>query len=351
MDKYCLDNDHNTVSPVHMFKYLLLKAVFALSDVNVVERYKYDMAFKYFLDMASEEVINASFLTKFRKICLKDMELLDMLISKNVAIAVEKGVLKSKSIIVDATHTKSRYNSKTPQAALQEQAKKLRKTIYEIEEPMKEKFPKKNTEDSLEKEMYYCQKLIDIMETDEIQTSCPKIMEKTNLLKEVVQDDLEHLQTSLDADAKIGHKTSDTSFFGYKTHIAMAEERIVTEENRTKENKFEFNNDAGMYSYKAGYLATRNERDSRKSSSKNPRVRYYFEIQKCKHYSYREGCYKEGTKSKSYSETIICDTNSDHAKFQETEYFKEKAKDHYKIEGKNSELKNRHGYDAGTSSC
>src|SRR5699024_1435963 len=29
-------------------------------------------------------------------------------------------------------------------------------------------------------------------------------------------------------DAKIGHKTKDTSFFGYKTHIAMSEERIIT---------------------------------------------------------------------------------------------------------------------------
>ena len=29
-------------------------------------------------------------------------------------------------------------------------------------------------------------------------------------------------------DAKIGHKTADTSFFGYKTHIAMTEERIIT---------------------------------------------------------------------------------------------------------------------------
>lgn len=39
---------------------------------------------------------------------------------------------------------------------------------------------------------------------------------------------MEHLETSKDGDAKIGHKTADTSFFGYKTHIAMTEERIIT---------------------------------------------------------------------------------------------------------------------------
>jgi hypothetical protein len=31
-----------------------------------------------------------------------------------------------------------------------------------------------------------------------------------------------------DTDARIGHKSADSSFFGYKTHIAMNEERINT---------------------------------------------------------------------------------------------------------------------------
>ncbi|MDF2571924.1 MAG: transposase [Sporomusa sp.] len=35
---------------------------------------------------------------------------------------------------------------------------------------------------------------------------------------------------------------------------------------------------------------------------------------------------------------------------QESEYFKERAKERYKIEAKNSELKHCHGYDIATSS-
>lgn len=413
-NKYCLNNGRNAVSPIRMFKYLLLKVFFDLSDIDVVERSKYDMSFKYFLDMTPEErVIDASSLTKFRKIRLKDMELLDMLITKTVTIAIEKGVLKSTSIIVDATHTKSRYHNKTPQAVLQEQSKKLRKAVYEIEETMKERFPEKNTEESLEKELEYCRKLLHVVETKEGLKDYPNISEKANLLKEMVEDNLEHLKTSKDTDARIGHKTSDTSFFGYKTHIAMTEERIITaavissgektdgkelnklveksrkagvkisnvigdkaysgkenieaakegnynliaklnnvitQGNRTKEEEFEFNKDAGMYQCKAGHLAIRKERDSRKSSGKNPRVRYYFDIEKCKRCPMREGCYKEGAKSKSYSETIMSDTHSEQAKFQETEYFKEKMKERYKIEAKNSELKTRHGYDTASSS-
>ena len=414
VDKYCLDNGRNAVPPIRMFKYLLLKAIYNLSDVDVVERSKYDMSFKYFLDMAPEEnVINPSSLTKFRKLRLKDMKLLDMLIAKTVQIALDKGIIKSKSIIVDATHTKSRYNQKTPRQALQEQSKKLRRTVYEVDETIKEKFPNKNTEDSLEKELEYCKQLISVIKENKNICNYPKVQEKLNLLEESVSDDLEYLETSKDRDAKLGHKTSDTSFFGYKTHIAMTEERIitaatitsgektdgkelpalvqksrdagmkvetvigdkaysskenidaakdnhyelisrlnsiVTQGNRTKQDEFEFNKDAGMYQCKAGHLAIHKYLDKRKTEGKNPRMTYFFDIEKCKRCPYRDGCYKEGAKTKTYTETIICDSHSEQALFQETEHFKEKAKERYKIEAKNSELKHRHGYDVASSS-
>lgn len=413
---YCLDNGRNAVPPIRMFKYLLLKSIYDLSDVDVVERSKYDMSFKYFLDMAPEdEVINPSSLTKFRKLRLKDMNLLDMLIAKTVQLALEKGIIKSKSIIVDATHTKSRYNQKTPRQVLQEQSKNLRRSIYETDETMKEKFPDKNTEDSLEKELKYCKQLIDVVKGNEEICRYPKVQEKLNLLEESVTDDMEHLETSKDEDAKTGHKTADTSFFGYKTHIAMTEERIITaatitsgektdgrelpklvqkskaagiqiesvigdmaysekknieaakecgyeliaklnpvitQGNRRKEDEFEFNKDAGMYQCKAGHLAIHKYFDKRKKDkkNKNPRMVYFFDIEKCKCCPYRDGCYKEGAKKKTYTETIICDSHSEQVKFQETEHFKEKMRERYKIEAKNSELKHRHGYGVASSS-
>ncbi len=118
-ENYCHDNGRNAVDPIRMFKYLLLKTIHDLSDVDIVERSKYDMSFKYFLDMAPEEpVIDPSSLTKFRKLRLKNVDLLDLLINKTVEIAIEKEIIKSKSIIVDATHTKARYNQKSPKEIL-----------------------------------------------------------------------------------------------------------------------------------------------------------------------------------------------------------------------------------------
>ena len=83
LNKYCLNNGRMAESPVRMFKYLLLKTIYTVSDVDVVERSRYDMSFKYFLDMNPEDdVINSSSLTKFRKLRLKDTDLLNLLISK-----------------------------------------------------------------------------------------------------------------------------------------------------------------------------------------------------------------------------------------------------------------------------
>ncbi|QCT01322.1 transposase IS4 family protein [Paenibacillus algicola] len=64
----------------------------------------------------------------------------------------------------------------------------------------------------------------------------------------------------------------------------------------------------------------------------------------------KEGCYKEGAKSKTYSVTIKSGVHAEQMAFQESEAFKEKAKKRYKIEANNSGLKHRHGYDMATSS-
>lgn len=41
-----------------------------------------------------------------------------------------------------------------------------------------------------------------------------------NLLEETIEDDLEHMKSTMDHDAKIGHKTKDTAFLDIK-HISQ----------------------------------------------------------------------------------------------------------------------------------
>lgn len=413
VNKYCHNNGRAAESPIRMFKYLLLKTIYTLSDIDVVERSRFDMSFKYFLDMTPEEgVINSSSLTKFRKLRLKDTDLLNLLISKTVSIAIEKGIIRTKSIIVDSTHTLSKSNPFSAIDVLRTRSKQLRKVVYSFDESWKDRMPDKNNDNDLEKELAYCKELEQRIEKEESISSIPAVKEKLNLLKETIEDADENYIISKDADARTGHKSSDSSFFGYKTHLAMTEERIITaavvtsgekgdsrelpkllemsQENgievdtiigdgaysgkdnleltkqqnikvvarlnpsitqgvRKEEDQFDYNKDADRFVCPAGHIAIRKARQGKKNIGKNQVETYYFDVEKCKTCPLREGCYKEGAKTKSYSISIKSHLHQEQIVFQETQHFKDKAKHRYKIEAKNSELKNVHGYNRAQS--
>lgn len=413
LNKYSTNNGRTAESPVRMFKYLLLKTIYTVSDVDVVERSRFDMSFKYFLGMTPEEgVINSSSLTKFRKLRLKDTDLLDLLINKTVTIAIEKGIIRSRSIIVDATHTLSRSNPFLAIEVLRERSKLLRKAVYLFDDQFKERMPQKNNSNELEKELAYCKELERAIEKEQTLSAIPAVKEKLNLLKETVEDTQENYTLSKDTDAKTGHKSADSSFFGYKTHLAMTEERIITaavitsgekgdgpelpklleisqengidvdtiigdgaytgkenleltrEQNikvvaklnvtiaqgaRKEEDKFDYNKDADRFVCPAGHMAIRRSKQGKKNVGKNQVYTYYFDVEKCKSCPLKEGCYKEGSKTKTYSVSIKSHLHQEQIAFQESDYYKEKAKHRYKIEAKNSELKNVHGYDRAMS--
>lgn len=56
-EKYCRDNGRMAEDPVRMFKYLMIKSISGLSDVDLVDKCMYDMSYKYFLmkDMMPEK--------------------------------------------------------------------------------------------------------------------------------------------------------------------------------------------------------------------------------------------------------------------------------------------------------
>ena len=144
ISKYCLDNGRNAIPPLRLIKYLILKETYTLSDVDVVERSMYDMSFKFFLGLAPEDdVIHPSSLTKFRKLRLSDTDILEKLVNLSVGFAIKKNVIHSGTIIVDSTHTKSRYNLKSQREILVDSCKDLRKSVYRIDESYKDKMPTK----------------------------------------------------------------------------------------------------------------------------------------------------------------------------------------------------------------
>ena len=412
-DKYSSTMGRPAEDVIRLFKYLLLKNYFKLSDRGLIERTQTDMLFKYFLGYDPEEtkLIDPSLLTKFRRERLREEEtatnLMDVLINKTVEIALEQGVIEVKNkIIVDSVHTNALYNKISPREELKRQAKRLRKSMYKIDENIKTLMPKKKEVSGvLEDQIEYTKKLLEIASSDERFTKLPGIKEQIDFLEETMEDTKIELEYSKDQDARVGHKTADTSFFGYKTHLAMTPERIVTaatltsgekhdgkelktlieksqkngievealigdaaysekdnieyckeEEiklasklsktvthgNRKNKADFEYNKDAKMYVCKAGHMAIRKAKQGKKGQKVES---YYFDVEKCKRCPYKEGCYKEGAKSKTFSVTIKNKIHIAHMEYMKTKEFEELYEERYKIEAKNGELKNNYGYD------
>ena len=413
-DKYSSTMGRTCEDIIRMFKYLLLKSYFKLSDRGLIERAQTDLLFKYFLGYDPEEtkLINPSLLTVFRRERLKDEEdnLMDKLINKTVEIALKKGLIEVKSkIIVDSTHTNAMFHHISPREELIRQAKELRKSVYKIDESMHDKMPKKKESTGLlEDQIDYTKELLKIIKDDGRFTALPGLKDQIDYLEETMNDTEIELEYSKDQDAKIGHKTADTSFFGYKTHIAMTPERIITaatittgekhdgkelinlveksknngieveaiigdgaysekenldycSENKIKNvsklskfvthgnskrnDNFEYNKDAGMYVCKAGHMAIKKAHQKGNEHNNYTEVdNYFFDVEKCKHCPFKKGCYKEGAKTKSYNVTIKKDIHLNHMDYMKTEEFKTLYKERYKIESKNAELKNNYNY-------
>ena len=272
--------------------------------------------------------------------------------------------------------------------------------------------PKKNNTGQLEKELTYCKELEKVIEKEQALSATPAVKEKLNLLKDTIEDTQENFTLLKDTDAKTGHKFADSSFFGYKTHLAMTEERIITavvvisgekgdgpelsklleisqqngigvdtiigdgayagkenlklirEQNikvvvrlnvtiaqgaKKDEDKFDYNKGADRFVCPSALMAIRKVVQGKKNVGTNQAHTYYFDVKKCKSCPLKKGCYNEETKTKTYSVSIKSDFHQKQISFQETGYYKEKAKHRYKIEQKNSELKNVYGYDRGIS--
>lgn len=412
-DKYSSTMGRTAEDVIRMFKFLLLKNHFKLSDRGLIERTMTDMLFKYFLGYEPEEtkLIDSSLLTVFRRERLinEDENLMDKLISKTVELAIEKGLIETKNkIIVDSTHTNAMYSHISPREELIRQAKEIRKLVYKVDPSMHDKMPKKRESTGLlEDQIEYSKELIKVIKEDGRFEKLPNIKEKIDYLEETMSDTEIELEYSKDQDAKVGHKTADTSFFGYKTHIAMTPDRIITaatittgekhdgkqlqaliekssnngievevvigdgaysekenldycKENDIKnvsklsksvthgngKNKkdFEYNKDAGMYVCKAGHMAIKKIKSGNKD--KNQQVEsYFFDVEKCKHCPFKDGCYKEGSKTKTFNVKIKDETHIEHMDYMKTDEFKELYSNRYMIEAKNAELKRNYGYD------
>lgn len=108
--------------------------------------------------------------------------------------------------------------------------------------------------------------------------------------------------------------------------------------NRTE--GFTYNKDADRYVCPARYMIVRKSRTGKKNVGASQQETHFFDIVLCKCCPLREGCYKDGAKSKTYSVSLKSREHSEQLEYEQTGEFKAYRRKRYAIESKNSQLKN-----------
>ena len=405
-EQYCEHFGRPAKEPEMMFKLQFLKKLYDLSDESLIQNAAVNMAYKFFLDLDPEDdLIDSSLLTKFRKTRITE-DILEEMLKETISQAIDKGLIRSRAIIVDSTHTNAAVRAFKPTQILRDLSKQLRKEIYKSMYDLSAKFPEKPSETAdLRDEIEYAMQLIENIGKEIIDSEETKIKNLYHHIKELLESDrIREIRSKDDEDARFGHKNVASTFFGYKNHIALTEERfisgieitsgeasdgkrmqalvekskgngidvkevigdtafstidnidycaknkialiaksnpVIANAAEAKNDGFEYNKDAGTMQCPAGQLALRVNRRVNEHGSKF--LTYNFSIKKCKKCPLVDKCKVGLSKTKTYSFTITSERNKERLVFQQTEYFNKRLQIRYRIEEKNGELKQVHG--------
>lgn len=404
-EQYCENFGRPATEPEMMFKLMFLKKLYDLSDEQLVQNAYVNMAYKYFLDLDPEDgMIDSSLMTKFRKTRITE-DILEEMLKETIRQAIDKGIIKSKTIIIDSTHTTAAVRPKSVTQVLRDLSKQLRKEIYKSMYDLSEKFPEKpDVTADLSEEIEYTLKLLECTGNEIAECKNQKIIRIYDRMKELLDTDrIREIRSKYDEDARFGHKTPTSTFYGYKNHIAMTEERIITgikvtsgeapdgkqletlvEKSKKngievkevigdmayvskdnleycgeeveliaksnpviaglatpKNDGFEFNKDAGTMQCPTGELAI--SAHKKQLESGNTFYRYSFSKKKCKNCPFNDSCPAVHKSENVYSITILNEQNKARLEFEQTDKFNKRLAIRYRIEEKNGELKQAHG--------
>jgi len=250
-DLYTTEMGRPSYPPEVMFKILFLEFYYNFSDVEVVKQLKFNVLFRYFVGLKAEDPIpDDTSLVVFRK--RLGEERFEKIFDNFVIQCQEKGLLKERLKIIDATHIIADVAIPNTVNLLREGRRRILKAIKKekrtLEEPLKKYLPeeelcRKPTKEELAREFTLSKDLI-----KEIKGKYSSKIERTiGLLEEAVEPEKKRKLVSFaDPDARFGRKSKDKKFAGYKAHIVEDESQIITsaetlpgDENEGNETHFE----------------------------------------------------------------------------------------------------------------
>ncbi|CAM5194852.1 IS1182 family transposase ISBch1 [Ureibacillus acetophenoni] len=402
--------------PELMVKLLVLQRLYKLSDERVIEDASLNLAYMYFLGINPEdELPHPSLLTKFRKDKLEGNFTVDEVITEVIKQCVEKGIISGVGISIDTTHSEANTFKCTAERVMKQLMKKIFKTIEKengkVPEGLSQELPNyKEIEDHHEAKAIMKSRLEEIItqveETINLETSSQTKQVIINA-KEILADpkflEQKGVRSIVDQDARVGHKSKTSHFFGYKTEFMMTtEDRIITAIHvsngayvdgtkfnelldltkksgvsigevygdkayfrkpildkikevdakvyipvsemayKIDEDLFSYNKDSDEWFCSQGNYTIRKYH---KNGKNRESYRYYFDKETCRNCPMRDMCISGKTVGKVLEVGINTTEFYDYSQQQKTDEFREKYKNRSCQEWKNGEMKNFHGLD------
>src|SRR5690606_6336684 len=104
---YCEHYGRPANEPERLLRLLIIQVLYNLSDERVTQEAQVNLAYKWFVGVNPEDKLpDASQLSRFRNHRLGANQV-DQVLTSIVQQCIEQGLIKSNTIIVDATHTSS----------------------------------------------------------------------------------------------------------------------------------------------------------------------------------------------------------------------------------------------------
>ena len=409
-ESYCIYYGRPANEPELLFRILFLQFLYNLSDERVIEDSRYNLAYKWFLGLNPEDTLpDSSQLSRFRVHRL-GANRVEKVLEHIVKQCIDKGLIQTKALILDSTHTTANATKHKPLDVLKKAANRLLKGVKKQYTRLYDKLPKFPKLDGTDEEkakqlLHFLAELTDLLE-DKLPDAEDSLLEKINIVKQIVEDERlltnKSILSAVDPDARFGRKSKSKTFYGYKNHVAMTEEEIITAihvtpgneddgkqlqtlVNKTREQKitiqevmadtaysgkdnlsflqkeeikasiplnpavygtreedlFQYDKENDEVICPAGHSSIRKAKTGRTGTSKNPCLTFYFDTELCQLCPLREGCYNN-TKEKTYSITIKSEEHKLQMAYLESEEYLQRKGVRCNIEHKNAELKNAH---------
>jgi transposase len=235
-EEYDLYYGRRAKNPEMLFRLLFIQKMYNLSDERVLEETQVNLAYKWFIGLNPEDPLpHPSLLSLFRvhKIGAGEVE---TLLTEIVKQCIEKGIVKSSTIIIDATHTQSKFEASKPLQVLKHASNRLLRAVKKYNTKVIKHLPKapELSGEKMEQEKQMLHYLAELGQAIEqvVPDAEGALRQRLSEAKKIVEDERllawKGVKSAIDPDARFGWKSNTESFFGYKESISMTEDGIIT---------------------------------------------------------------------------------------------------------------------------